>query len=70
MRWFLFVSPGRGCWADAVAEGVVMSQTDAITSLSHDGNRVEDFILASDNVGAMLKSFSTQRKKRAPVDAR
>ena len=62
----MFVSADLGCWAEAFGEGAVPSQTDATTSLSQEGNRVEDFILANDNVGAMLKSFSTQCKEMDP----
>src|SRR6266705_2296924 len=65
LRWFVFVSAARGCWAEALGEGAVLSQTDATTNLSQKGRRFEDFILASDNVGAMLKPHLSQRKEVA-----
>src|SRR6266436_2459226 len=69
-RGFAFMSAGRGCWAGALGRSTILNQAEAISSLSQKGKRVEDFILASDNVGAMLESFSSQRKKVNPEPMR
>src|SRR5438093_1511714 len=62
-RGFAFVSAARGCWAGAVGRGTIPNQAAATTSLSQEGNAVEEFILASDNAGAMVKPLLSQRKE-------